>query len=73
MHGDTSLARTSRDFSRTPRLVPASTLADGKDIRLSPDAASDQLIRHQSRVDAILRRRPQLGGRVVPFGYGAGI
>jgi hypothetical protein len=75
MHSDTSLRRTFRDFSRAlRRIIPASTLAQSDDTRLAPEAVTVQLIRHQSRVDAILRRRPRLGARVPHFfEYGAGI
>jgi hypothetical protein len=77
MHSDTSLPRTSRDYSPTPRLVPASTLADSDDIRLAPEGAPDQFIRHGWSADA----SPECCCDAVPgsvpefahFEHGAGI
>jgi hypothetical protein len=77
MHSDTSLPRTPPDFSRTPRLVPTSTVADSDDVRLALEGAPDQFIRHRWRADArptcFRDARPGSVREFPRFEHGAGI
>jgi hypothetical protein len=74
---DPSLPQTPPSSSRAPGLVPASTLADGGEIRLALEGALDQINPNRWGADASAActrdAEPDSVREFPRFGHGAGI
>jgi hypothetical protein len=77
MHSNPSLSQIPPGYSQGPGLIPASTLADGGEIRLALEGALDQIVLSRGGAEASPACSPDAGPGSVwefpQFEHGAGI